>query len=192
MYLYLSSDILAWDYFTMRLLKEFVHTRANLNGRRLTRTAVRAIIRRGDFLLMIFSPVNGDYKFPGGGVEAGETHHQALAREIREECGARLLSVDGEFGQTVEYHTPVETEIDVFVMTSDYYLCSVQAEGTPLQLDAYEVELGFHPAWVSLEEAIRTNRAVISSLAETAPRWTERETYLLELLLPGNATRPAG
>lgn len=176
----------------MRLIKEFIRTQANLDGRRLTRSAVRAIVRDEDFLLMVHSSVNGDYKFPGGGVEAGETHAQALAREIREECGAALSSVDAEFGQVVEYLTPVETEYDVFAMTSDYYLCSVRAGEIPLQLDQYEAELGFHPAWVSLEEAVRTNRAVITSLANTAPRWTERDTFILELLMRGSSTPPAG
>ena len=31
--------------------------------------------------LLVFSPVNGDFKFPGGGIEAGETHADALRRE---------------------------------------------------------------------------------------------------------------
>ena len=176
----------------MRLLKEFVHTQSNLSGRRLTRAAVRAIARQGEYLLMVYSTVNGDYKFPGGGVEAGESDAQALAREIREECGADLLSVDGAFGQVMEYRTVQESEYDVFVMTSAYYLCTVQAGKNPLKLDDYEAELGFRPAWVSLEQALLTNRAVLSSLTHTAPRWTERETVILELLLPGAPTRPAG
>jgi 8-oxo-dGTP diphosphatase len=50
------------------------------------RTAVRAVIRRGDELLMIHSSVGGDFKFPGGGLEPGESTGAAsawVARELR-------------------------------------------------------------------------------------------------------------
>lgn len=52
----------------------------------ISRTGVRAIIWSGQNLLMMKSN-RGDYKFPGGGVEAGESDKQALARELLEETG---------------------------------------------------------------------------------------------------------
>ena len=44
----------------------------------MIREAVRAIILKGEQVLMVYSPVNGDYKFPGGGVQDGEDHQVAL------------------------------------------------------------------------------------------------------------------
>ena len=73
----------------------------NIHGRAILRTAARAVILRGSELLMVYSSNVGDYKFPGGGVDIGETHQQALARELLEECGASLLSVDGELGAEI-------------------------------------------------------------------------------------------
>ena len=44
------------------------------------RTAVRAIIFNENKLLMVKSNL-GDYKLPGGGVEKGESHEEAIKRE---------------------------------------------------------------------------------------------------------------
>jgi hypothetical protein len=42
---------------------------APTEGRTVFREAVRGIILNGRDLFMLHSPVNGDYKFPGGGIQ---------------------------------------------------------------------------------------------------------------------------
>lgn len=78
----------------MKILTE-IHRRAGIHakGKTIYRTAVRGVILRGRNLLMIHSSHVGDYKFPGGGVDEGETHAQALSREIQEECGTFLTQL---------------------------------------------------------------------------------------------------
>jgi ADP-ribose pyrophosphatase YjhB (NUDIX family) len=44
------------------------------------REAVRAVVMEDDKILLVRSNL-GDYKFPGGGVEADESHEQALSRK---------------------------------------------------------------------------------------------------------------
>ena len=61
---------------------------------------------RGRNLLMIYSANVGDYKFPGGGVDAGESHAQTLTREILEECGMSLRQIGSEIGAVIEYNIP--------------------------------------------------------------------------------------
>lgn len=57
----------------------------------------------------------GWWEFPGGKVEANETHQQALQREIREELDSDLV-VD-QFCRTIRYRYPE------FDMTMHLYFC---------------------------------------------------------------------
>lgn len=152
----------------------------NIHGRTLTRTAVRAVILCGRDLLMVYSANVGDYKFPGGGVNDGETHEQALARELLEECGAQLIRVNGGLGAVIEYDLPEERGFDVFKMTSNYYLCTVRDGVTHQNLEGYEAELGFQPVWVDIDKAIAENRSLL--LAPDPPEWLGREIFFLEYL----------
>lgn len=170
----------------------------NLQGKTFYREAVRGIIFRekaltpspspkigrgesGKELLMIYSPVNGDYKFPGGGIEAGEPHIEALRREIREESGATLTQVTGELGKALEYAHAMEPDYETFKMFSYYYFCEINGELGAQNLDDYEEELGFRPVWVSVETALETNKKVLAE-SNPAPRWIRREVFVLEML----------
>lgn len=167
----------------MRILAELDRTPgAPRQGRAISRTAVRAIILDGQKLLMVFSPVNGDYKFPGGGLDPNENQVQALTREVLEECGAQVTHVGQPFGKIIEYDFAVESEYDIFVMDSYYYFCQVNSTTCSLHLDDYEKELGFQPVWVNIDEAIKTNHAVLASLGKSIPKWTQRDTFILELI----------
>lgn len=162
----------------------------NKSGKTFYRQAARGIIigaptgeaavdRR---LLLLYSAKNGDYKFPGGGVMAHESFQQALEREILEECGARLARIVGEFGKVIEYDSPMDENYEVFKMDSYYYLCEIEAELSAPQFDAYEQELGFSPVWVDVDTAIRTNTAILESNTLDQPRWTKRDTWVLQLV----------
>lgn len=166
----------------MNIVREIFRRPVETSGRTVYRTAVRGIIARDGALLMVYSPENGDYKFPGGGVDADESDEDALRRELREECGATLAQIEREFGSVIEYDQAVEADFEVFKMTSRYYVCRVKADFGRQRLDDYEAALGFTPVWISLDEAIAANRAVLHDALRTPPRWTARETFVLEYL----------
>lgn len=164
----------------MRLLAEIErHAGAKKDGKTIAREAVRAIVQNGTKILMLYSTKHGDYHFPGGGIDAGESHREALARELAEECGAQLTEVTGPFGKTVEYATPVESDFDVFCMTSYYYFCEIDSELGEQTLEDYEIDLGLEPRLVEIAEARKANEAL---LAEDALLWIKRETLVLSLL----------
>jgi 8-oxo-dGTP diphosphatase len=166
----------------MELLKEFMRRPGiHLDGRTIHRETIKGIILRENCLFMVHSGRNGDYKFPGGGVNAGETHEQALKREIREECGALLSEFGQAFGKVIEYDRALEPGFDVFKMTSFYYFCQVDDTLRCEQsLEQYEKDLQMRPAWIDIDEAIRVNRAILSNRKSCECRWLPREVFILE------------
>jgi 8-oxo-dGTP diphosphatase len=61
------------------------------------RIRVSALIRRGDTVLLCNHTKLGRsyWLLPGGGVEEGESLHEALLRELDEECSLRAVRLDG-------------------------------------------------------------------------------------------------
>ena len=152
----------------------------NLHGKTIQRTAVRGVIQRGRDLLMVHSTNIGDYKFPGGGVDAGESHAQALRREVQEECGASVIQIGDEIGAIIEYNLAKDADYDTFKMTSHYYRCDVEDGFGVQNLIGYERDLGFQPVWISIEDALRQNKTLLHS--DNAPEWLRREIFVLEYL----------
>jgi 8-oxo-dGTP diphosphatase len=149
----------------------------------ISREAVRAVVFRGDKLLMIHSPVPGDLKFPGGGVEAGEDARGALARELLEETGFALGEVRRELMVVTELRKPREAHLDLYRMDSRYFLCGLDAAAQVSQkLDDYERELGMVPRWIDPAEALTANRRIAERLSDP-PAWLEREILVLEQIL---------
>ena len=165
----------------MKILTEIFRDQGvNLHGKTDRREAVRAVVLRDRTLLMVYSPVNGDYKFPGGGVGKNEKHHYALKREIQEECGMNLIHILQGIGSIIENAIPMKKTLDVFKMTSNYYLCEIDSEIFEQHLDPYEERLGFQPVLVDIDKAIQTNQAVLRSEIMRPPQWTAREVFMLE------------
>lgn len=165
----------------MQLITQIFHKpNLSLSGKTVIREAVRAIILRGNQVLMVHSLVNGDYKFPGGGVKRNEAHATALKREVLEECGARLIRIIAEFGKVEEYDLAEEAEFDLFCMHSYYYLCEVEDGFSAQNLDDYEAEYGFTPEWVLIEHAISVNRTLLENPPPNIQRWVKRELFVLE------------
>jgi 8-oxo-dGTP diphosphatase len=70
---------------------------------RLQRLAVYALVRRGDDVLLTrisrLGAHPGAWTLPGGGLDHGESPRDAVAREVREECG-----IDVRVGDLLDVH----------------------------------------------------------------------------------------
>jgi len=167
----------------MKLLKTIYRQEdLDLSGKTLQREAVRGIISKGNQVYMLYSHKKGDYKFPGGGVEPGETYKQALIREIKEECGALVSQVEAKIGKVIEYKKAKEEEYDIFKMTSFYYMCNIEEKYCSQKLEPYEKDFEFQPVWVKIDDAYRNNKMLIEKSEEKYLGWILRETYVLSQL----------
>ena len=165
----------------MRLLFTIDTKDYDPEGKAFVRPSARCIAIREGRVAMVYSRKYDYYKFPGGGMEAGETREQALIRETAEEAGLEVLpdSIQpyGYVHRAEKSDQPGEAH---FIQDNFYYLCRTEPQSGRQNLDDYEAEEGFILTWVEPETAIAVNRK-----REHGPKnqnMLEREAKVLELL----------
>lgn len=163
----------------MRLLFELKPADLDPNGTAFVRPSVRGIIRRQGRVAMVHSLKYDYYKFPGGGMEPGESQQETLIRETREEAGLTVLPDSiREFGcvhRVQNYHD------GCLIQDNYYYLCDTESELRSQRLDDYEEEEHFTLEFVEPETAISVNRN--KDHGPKDQQMLEREARVLEILL---------
>ena len=145
---------------------------------------MRGIIFTGDGkIALAHSRKRHYYKFPGGGIEAGENHKEALLREVKEETGLTVIPDSiREFGNVLRLQKGNEGPSVIFAQENYYYLCEVEKTVGEQNLDCYEQEAEFELRFVTAQEAIRENAAFHSEdLFEQL--MIDRDRRVLELLI---------
>ena len=179
----------------MRLLFEIDAKDYKEGGRVFARPSVRAIILSGGKVGMVYSQKYDYYKFPGGGIESGEDHISALARETLEEVGLCVIRDSvREFGYVHRLQFDYTGAADIFVQDNYYYLCDTEDTPLPQHLDDYEAEERFTLEWVTPAEAIAVNRRDRTGDPRFDPVYRvmlEREAQVLEMLV-AEGLLPAG
>jgi 8-oxo-dGTP pyrophosphatase MutT (NUDIX family) len=144
------------------------------------RNSVRGIIFKNGRLLMVHSRETNEYKFPGGGMLEGELKEETLRRELLEEVGRKINSVNESLGYTDQLYNDVYDDRKYFYLRSYYYFVEITDDVVKKDLNVYERDLRFEPAWVSIDDAIKANEKILKK--HDPYYWTERELYILTLL----------
>ena len=63
----------------------------DLEWPRFIRPSVRGIIMKNGKIALVHTGKFDYYRFPGGGIETGETKEEALIREVKEESGLVVI-----------------------------------------------------------------------------------------------------
>ncbi len=153
----------------------------NQNKKIYKREAVRAVILKGNKLVMIQTN-KGDYKFPGGGINKGENHIECLKREVKEETGYDVLAVGDYLGKITEQRKDLLDDDAYFIMSSRYYMCEIGNNKSLQKLDDYEKEQDFKVKIVELDEIIKNNEEILKGNKIKINQWVYRDTYVLKLL----------
>ena len=146
------------------------------------RDSARGVILRAGKVAMVHSRRDGYYKFPGGGIESGDSPAEGMIREVREEAGLVVIpDTVREYGIVHRIQRNPGNPEEIFLQDNFYYLCQAEAEILPPQMEDYEADAGFAPVFVDAREAIRVNRALAPGSRYHV--MLLREARVLEMLL---------
>ena len=177
----IKRRLLTLEESRMRLLFTMDARNYEEGGKAFSRPSARAVVIRNGRVAMVYSRKFQHYKFPGGGIEPGETRETALLREAREEAG---LVLDLKSVRPYGFVHRIERgdREPLFIQDNFYYLASATAV-VPQELDGYEAEEGYTLRWVDPKAAIQENKALTSIYKRKYHTMLLREAMVLERLI---------
>lgn len=139
------------------------------------RMAARAVVFDAQNNVALLHATNkGYHKLPGGGVEAGESVEEALAREMAEEIGCMVTNLH-ELGIIEEYRNAFALHQTSYCFVADL----VGAKGEP-NLEADEIADGFVPVWMPIAQAIQTLQGENNTEPYESPFIRTRDLLILQ------------
>ncbi|WP_339723883.1 NUDIX hydrolase [uncultured Paraglaciecola sp.] len=150
--------------------------------KRIERRASRAIVVKGEDILLLYTQRYHDYSLPGGGIDDNEDAIAGLIRELQEETGAQGVRNIQAFARYDEYRPWYKDDADIIHMISYCYLCEIDDELGDTAFESHEVNNGMKPLWVNIHEAIVHNEDVMVN-SDKKGLSIERETYLLKYIV---------
>ncbi len=166
----------------MRLLFEIDTKDYDPAGVGFIRHSARCIAIRHGKIALVHSKKYDYYKFPGGGIEAGEHGEDAVIRETLEEAGLVVVpSSIREFGYVHRIQKSEHGNADYFLQDNFYYLCDVLDRVEPQALCDYEADERFTFEWCDPRDAIYANLTIDHGPKDK--NMIEREAKVLQILI---------
>ena len=109
------------------------------------RVACRAVIIKGDMILLSYAKNEDTYMLPGGGLEGNESDIECIKREVEEETGNVI--------ETKECVLEVDEYYEDYKYISKYFIANIVGEGKR-HLTPLEVEVELQPVWMKISKAL--------------------------------------
>lgn len=131
------------------------------------------------FLLARRSDMKDIWQFPQGGVDPGETHEQALFRELKEEIGTNELELIAKMDKELKYDFPKEAlrTFDGFKGQSQTYFLLRLKDDELLSLDVKTPEFDAFE-FICEDELFKRVRHFKKALYKKALEYFKKEGYL--------------
>ena len=101
-----------------------------------------------------------------------------MKRELIEEVGSQNIQVLNEFGYVDEFRPHYKKNYDYMYMLSYFYVCKIDEQLQPAQLEKHEIANGMSPVWIDIDEAIKHNKKVMEKKEVSMGMSIERERRL--------------
>lgn len=137
------------------------------------RVASRGIIIENGKILLSHEVNTGVYMSPGGGLEEGETLEECCVRELREETGYEV--------KTLNRFVVINEYCPEALYISNYYICDIIGKSGQSLTDV-EVEHGITPEWIELEKALEIFGSYASKRADIASLYLREFTVINKYL----------
>lgn len=149
----------------------------------IVREAVRAIIIKDGKVALVKSLKENHYKFPGGGIEKGESRIDTLIRETKEETGL-IIKPDSikECGFIHEIRKSVYSN-EAFEQVSYYYFAQVEDDVSEQELSDREKDLQYILEWIDPVVAYNVDYELGQDYNN---KFLLREALVLELIINNN------
>ena len=160
----------------MRMLLELDENNYSDTTKTHERFAVRGVIcRDGKYAMQ--QARDGFYKILGGGIDKGETHEDAVVREVQEESGLIVIRDSIKpVGEVLEVRRDIYEPDIKYICHTYVYTCDVSDEMSHTSMTESEIRDGYHLAWAGAGEILEQNSKCQDK------KWIARDTKIIEML----------
>lgn len=177
---YNKQMLLIQTIFQKELYLEIYDLKLNYDEPFERREVVRGVYVKDGKILVVHPKDEMIYGLPGGGIEEGESHADALSREMREEVGAKKIEIMNYIGQMISYRKKFDAQMR-FIPTHHLYRIDILEQGMQELID-YEKNIGLNAVYMTIDDVIKANEIALQKREQDYLDFYTNQTVLLKIL----------